>query len=142
MKTLTEQQEATIQTWIDTLNSGSIQQAHGALENEAGEMCCLGVLMQCQGRPAWDYYDGNQDDLERSDLPGGYGAGLHESVMNALAHLNDGTAGLALAGKTFNPYSKRLSFKEIAAIIPRIKHCTSVAEVMEALPEFVSDDLE
>lgn len=136
---LTEKQEATIATWVDTLNSGAIKQAHAFLETDGGAMCCLGVLMQCQGKRPWTFYDGRLSELQTSVVPFEYASGLSSAVMRVLAHLNDGTMMEIPYNKCLNKGSKPHSFKEIAAIIPRIKNCLTYEEIAEAIPELIHD---
>lgn len=159
MRTLTESQEAGIATWIDTLTGGSIEQANGVLEDKWGGMCCLGVAMQCQGHRPWDWYDidttddvddetGKPGELELSILDPTFNYGLSDAAQQVLAYANDGApatlyktaedwgVGAAKLG-VFNPTGQPYTFTDIAKLIPRIKYCDTMAEVIAAIPEHV-----
>ena len=88
------------QQWINKLRDGTVQQATAMLEDAHGAMCCLGVLMLCQGPTPVEYfsaYAGNDPDygevskkLMASTVPQQFNAGLEKREMNKLAVMNDG----------------------------------------------------
>lgn len=89
--------------WLKALRSGQYKQGKGALVNEAGAYCCIGVLGKVCGMP-------DEALLEHAGSISGTGlealdyARLEHSVRDRLADMNDGV------GRG----TKRKSFKQIA----------------------------
>ena len=71
--------------WVKALRSGKYKQAEGTLRDEAGAMCCLGVLADIQG-VNWDEIK----EMVSEDLPRGLNAGLTKRQRAILASKNDG----------------------------------------------------
>lgn len=136
------------QLWITKLKSGAVKQAHGMLEDDKGRMCCLGVLMDVQGRKPteWAEFARNDDDdelnaadniqglLQTAEVPDEFAAALPVNEQDILAGLNDGTfknydlkrmqeeANLRLVlarGYTMEQLQTAWTFKKIAAYIER-----------------------
>lgn len=96
--------------WVKALRSGKIEQARGALIDEKGAMCCLGVLGRICGLED-DYLRANAgavrgDRLDILEAKIGHG----DEIVDQLAQMNDGKC---------ERYKRARSFKQIAAYIEK-----------------------
>ena len=80
------------QKWVAALRSGEYAQGNGALKDESGRYCCLGVLTVCIDETAKDsrYLSGSLYLTVESTRK----SGLPTTDQRALAYMND-------SGKSF-----------------------------------------